>query len=271
MLWVSVAGMAPSLAWAEESPEKLSRQIDTLEREVERLKTKEERYDYLKEETTDHREFVEAEWERFLNFIYCIISIGIGIVGATLVFFNISTRKDIKKTKKEIRETAEQEFKKVLAEERSEMDHKFAVWKEMIKREMRFQNSSILVLYQQESKIKSRISRILHGENIFSFVVGPQFSLDSLLKKNKVDIIVYEYDTEAENRRDPYILGLLKQLDEYKDNPIAFIVYYPGQIEKGKILDRIRSYPWHHFANNLMALMTNIHSFSLFLHDEKNE
>ncbi len=61
------------------------------------LSAKNDSYDYLKEETKSYREFVEGEWDRFINWAIVLI----GVASGAIAFFNWTSKKEIKKTTKE--------------------------------------------------------------------------------------------------------------------------------------------------------------------------
>jgi hypothetical protein len=264
ILWAGVFLLAPFPVWAEESPEALLKQVEELEREVEKLKAKEANYDFLKEETKAYRELVEREWDRFLHVVEWFLPLLGALITFVLTFFNWQTARNVKKSVEEkTKELADERFKeisqKIVDEESGKLERKIETLESMIKRELWHLDSRILVLQQPSSEMDEILSSYPFNKNMECIVDRiPSDELAPLLKKGEVDIIVYEYP-KNEGQSDSYIKGILDMLNS-SSKVVPIIIYYTGQ-ERLQNKD-LESYEWLTFANGRLTLSSHIHSLA---------
>lgn len=285
ILWASVFLLAPFPVWAEESPEELLKQVEELEREMEKLKAKEANYDFLKEETKAYRELVEREWDRFLCVIQWVVPGLIVLIGGILAFLNYKSAKEIKEiAKEELKERVnkevnkevegktkmlvDEEFKKVseriVSEAVHELEKKIDALRTIAEREVWHLNSRIVVLHQNPSKIIDIISSV-NKDMKLTKDTPPFKQFDDLLVNEKVDVVVYECPKTIE-KVDENLKDLIEKLeDQFIKNGkiIPIIVYYPDRLDDGNVnkmlLDK---YIWYTFANNRITLFSHVHSLS---------
>lgn len=286
ILLLMIAGTLHSpLAFAEDKKEeKLADKVEKLENELEKLKAKEESYDYLKEENRQYREFVEKEWDRFLNVFLVFLPIIGGVIGAILIFFNISSKREIRSTldeqkmqaEKEVRKSreeiheeavqelntvrqdtrnmAEQEFKGVLEKELSILKRDVTSLQEIAQRESWVRSAKIHVF--DHGRLADLVSSIFGNKDVD--ITGFNEPLPHFNDK-EVDIIVYDYKQEIEDE-EGRLANLIEHLETFKERTIPIVIYYPGP---GRIEDKyIKDYKWHLFVNTQITLVTQTSSLS---------
>ncbi|WP_380166496.1 hypothetical protein [Kroppenstedtia sanguinis] len=270
---------------AEKADPDLSEKVEQLEKEMNQLSAKNDSYDYLKEETKSYREFVEGEWDRFINLLQCVLPLVVTVIGATLIFFDVKSVKGIKKRadekaeeiKKDVENTvqnqfegrAEQAFEKVIGNEVTDLQDRIGELGELVDKEVWYKSSKILVL--DRGNIRPLLSTSPLDKNLkIDYEAPPYHRLSQLLKLNEVDIIVYEYDLNAEDQRDSDLIKVLKQIKKDSDLPIPMVVYYPDRLNN-EIKEYLDIYKWYVFANSPVTLFTNMYSLAHVFHSKKNQ
>ncbi|WP_141201741.1 hypothetical protein [Paludifilum halophilum] len=274
ILFLLVSGSFPlSPAFAEEKQDKdLSRKVEKLEAELEKLRAKEESYDYLKEENREYRKFVEKEWDRFLSMLSWFFPLAITIIGALLLFLNFKSIRDIKATVREqVQEKADEELKGTLKKHVTQIEEDVASLKLMAARESWFKNANILVLDKGTLQSFLSSTHLSERENLI-YASKPYEQLPHILEEERVDIVIYEYDKpDVEDEWDPHIIDVLNQLKQAKET-IPVVIYCPHQLPRKEFNRISKCYRWYHFANTPITLITNVSSLShVFYSKQHNE
>lgn len=276
--------------WAQENEEDLAERVEQLEKEIEKLSARDDNYNYLTEETKAYREFVEKQWGWFLTAFLGALPIVLAIVGGFLVFFGIRSKKDIeekaqrnieenaKEVEKKIKgtiqerieEEAKREFHNVMKSEVIKLQGRIHDLEEITDREFWFRNSKIVVL--DRGSIKDIFSSSpFDGKISINYESLPSKNLSQLLAQGQVDILVYEYDMESEDQKDPYIEDVLNELMKYSSPAIPIVIYTAGkQLNNNEIQELLEQHKFYTFANNSMTLVTNTRNltYAYYSHNE---
>ncbi|QKG83302.1 hypothetical protein GXN76_01675 [Kroppenstedtia pulmonis] len=290
IIFLMIAGTLYSpLAFAEDKKEeKLADKVEKLERELEKLKAKEESYDYLKEENRQYREFVEKEWDRFLEVFLILLPIIVTVIGAVLIFLDFKSMRDIRSrlneqkmqaenelskarekiheeavqelntVRQDTRKIAEQEFKGVLEKELDVLKHEVNSLNELAQRESRFLQSNIIALSKGELE---KLLTPMKSKKINYYPLTTD--LNQLLKQQEVDIIVYEY-AGSKGQTDEVLGRILKILGKYEEDgkdSLPIVVYYPDRVNNSD-RDCLQDYKKFIIANTPVSLISNIYSLS---------
>ncbi|SMO36463.1 hypothetical protein SAMN06264849_101252 [Melghirimyces algeriensis] len=257
-----------------ENEKDLSDKVEKLEQKVDKLSAKDDSYDYLKEETKSYRQFVEKEWEMFSNMVIGISAVTVSVVGGVLLFFGFHSKKAIKNIQKEYTEQVEemkeklekeanQKFYELMESKVTELRHKVNELETMIAKESWFQNSNILVLYRDE--LKDIVSTSPLSRKKIEYRALPDNNLAHHLSQEKVDIVLYEYDTESNSQEDSCIADVLDELKKHKDT-IPIVIYCSGEIKNEDMMKEIKSYRWYQFARSQVSLTTHTYAFAQIFH-----
>ncbi|MGF7086904.1 hypothetical protein JOD24_000736 [Kroppenstedtia sanguinis] len=252
---------------AEKADPDLSEKVEQLEKEMNQLSAKNDSYDYLKEETKSYREFVEGEWDRFNNLLQWVLPIVVTVIGATLIFFDVKSIRDIKKRTEEINNTVKKQLDQHVEEELNRETEKMRIrirdLENIVNRESWLRSSKILVL--DRGKLKEIISSSPLNQKNVIYDSPSSHRLPDLLEKGEVDIIVYEYGNDSEKPRDEDLSSLLKILKVHSEQSVSIpiVIYTEGkQVGKTEVQELSKNYPWYTFANNRITLVSNTYGLT---------
>ncbi|MFD1407516.1 hypothetical protein ACFQ49_05015 [Kroppenstedtia eburnea] len=246
----------PGVFAAEKAEQDLSEKVEHLEKEMKQLSAKADSYDYLKEETKAYREFVEGEWDRFINWFIVFV----GIASGAIAFLNWTSQKEIKNN---VREQLHKQVEEELNRETKRLRSRIRDLEEVVSRESWLRSSKILAL--DRGRLKNIISSSPLNQQNVTYDSPPFNRLPYLLTKGEVDIIVYEYDHESEELRDEDLIYLLDQLKHHSNRsvPIPIVIYTNGKnVDNTEIEGLLDQYEWYTYANHRITLIANTYSLT---------
>lgn len=250
----------PGVYAAEKSDQDLSEKVEQLEEEMKQLSAKDDSYDYLKEETKAYREFVEGEWDRFLNWFFGIIGIVSVMITAVITFFHMSSKKEIKNS---VKAQLDQRVEEELNRETEKLKIRIRELEGVVNRESWLRNSKILAL--DRGKLKDIISSSPLNQQNVTYDFPPFNRLPYLLAKGEVDIVVYEYDHESEKQKDQDLIYLLDQLRRHSNRSvqIPIVMYTDGkEVRNTEVQKLLEAYEWYTYANHRITLVANTYGLT---------
>ncbi|MBA4551289.1 hypothetical protein H1043_05870 [Thermoactinomyces vulgaris] len=236
VLMLSGVFLIPAEGQAQESQdvEALRKEVESLRSEVEKLKTKNDEYNFLKEQIKefknsadkdmdDNRAFVEREWDKFLTFLYVVGGLAAFFLGASFFSFCKKLKDKAEQEYEDLKKKSMDKFEKQKAEVEEEFSKKWDRFvkenklnkrvddlEQLMENERRYKEAKILVLGSEEDLYK--MQEYLNPALIKRGVRIPEyFSLDknaNQVPKEEIkeklkdkEIVVYYYDPKVKEEQ----------------------------------------------------------------------
>lgn len=260
---LAVAGLVvPIAAATTPAPQPSTEQrLLQLESDWVRVKTAEQSYQYLREETKSYRDFLEKAQTRaednmkwWFGTFLVIVSALIAVATALGLKSYLGALKSVEKT---VKDTYREKTTQLIDSRFSELSDKLSALESAVAREARYGKCRVLIAGAPEhiGQMKDDIELLRKSVTVYT---GEE--LDKLAERvnnDGIDMVIFRFSPR--DGQDPRLSIVTEQLRGVQ-RPVPLLVYTHGN---GPLVGSDRAatdaYRWSTFANNPATLLTNIY------------